>query len=90
MRPRHECHYSEVPIATAYIIAHARQEKHPTAQKSHKKKNSARADPTVRHLHAHRHEEAGRANRAKRADETRRTYQMGKHDGARRRNETSR
>ena len=39
MRPRHECPYSEVPIATAYIIAHASKEKHPTAQKSHKKKN---------------------------------------------------
>ena len=41
MRPRHECHYSEVPIATAYIIAHDRREKHPTAQKSHKKKISS-------------------------------------------------
>ena len=47
MRPRHECPYSEVPIATAYIIAHARREKHPIAQKSHKKKNSIRANLTV-------------------------------------------
>ena len=47
MRPRHECPYSEVPIATAYIIAQTHRENRPIAQKSHKKKTApASTKPT--------------------------------------------